>query len=67
MSEWKTGEPLEDGWYWVARRLPSGACHIEVLVKDGEDWWFHGTEMWRSWADDWRWQGPLTAPEVPHG
>ena len=62
MSEWKSGEPTEDGWYWVS----FGVCGVALLS------WSEG--KFRLWAGDrvgvlvlvdGRWQGPLTPPDPP--
>lgn len=73
MSEWKSGEPTEDGWYWVWDRSGASCGDVRCYFCDG-GFWQVGDMSWASsevLADGWfpakgfLWQGPLTPPDPP--
>lgn len=62
MSEWKSGEPTEDGWYWVSL----GENGVGLLCwRDGKFRLWGGHEMGLAILVDGRWRGPLTPPDPP--
>lgn len=73
MTDWKTGEPPEDGWYWVTGARPGlhgmPVGFTEVMEWGMAAWWACGIED-GDWpgdpmVNDWRWQGPLVPPDPP--
>ena len=60
MTDWKTGEPPEDGWYWALNQ--DGA--VTVGYYDAAIGW-DPMEPYTELNEDTRWQGPLVPPYPP--